>query len=241
MENRDWLNDYMSLKQVNPVNPFLVPDGYFDNLLNHITCHKTLIDIKNDNLLAGYTLPENYFEELSVNIQSRITIENKLNVGNAGFITPPDYFNTLEQQIKSRALVEEAAGAPDQYFTVPQGYFEKLNENILNNTIYVNKSKRTGVIRKLYASTAIKYATAACFALVIGGGILLNKLSNPINDHKNSFLHKQLSDVPVDDIQSYLQLNDDAGDTQQVVAAEGAPVDDNQLKNALQNDVDSGK
>jgi len=92
----------------------------------------------------------------------------------------------------------------------------------------------------LFASTAFKYATAACFALVLGGGILLNELANsPVNEHNNSFLHKQLSKIPVDEIKSYLQLNVDAGDTQQTVTTEGSPVNENSLKDALQNYADS--
>ena len=78
-----------------------------------------------------------------------------------------------------------------------------------------------------------------CFAVVLGGGILLSELNSPANEHKNSFLHKQLSVLPVDEIKNYLQLNVDAGDAQQTVATEGVAVDANSLKNALQEDADS--
>lgn len=239
MENKDWLDDYMSLKQVSNANPFTVPAGYFDDLGNRIASLKNLEDLKNNAPSEGFTVPENYFEELTGNIQSRIALENALKTEDTGLTVPENYFDNLEQQIKSRIFVEDALGDPTEYFTVPQNYFNELNKNILDKTINPDIDRRKGIVRKMFASTAFKYATAACFVLVLGGGILLNELSNPVNDHKNSFLHKQLSDVPIDEIKSYLRLNVDAGDTQQTVASQSAPVDDDKLKDALQDYVDS--
>jgi hypothetical protein len=239
MENKDWLNDYELLKQINPANPFTVPAGYFDNLGDRILSQKNLNDLKNSNPLSGFTVPENYFEELTNNIQSRIVVESSLNSSNKDFTVPEGYFENLEQQIKSRILIEEAIGEPDQHFSVPQGYFNQLNSDILSKTVNFNNANRNGIVRRLFASTAFKYATAACFALAIGGGILLSEINSSANEHKNSFLHKQLSNVPVDDIKNYLQLNVDAGDTQQTVATEGVVVDANSLKNALQDNADS--
>ena len=299
MENKDWLNDYMSLKQINPANPFTVPAGYFDNLEAGILSRKKLEDIKNNAPEGGFTIPENYFEELTNNIQSRIAIDAALNedsgftvpegyfdeltnkiqsriaieeavkeaagfavpegyfdeltnniqsriaideaINNedAGFAVPAGYFDELTSNIQSRIAIEEAVGGSSVQFTVPEGYFEKLNQSILNKTLSQENVKRRGIVRKMFQSTAFKYATAACFTVAIGGGILLTEISNPASDHKNSFLHKQLSSVPLDDIKSYLQVNVDAGNTQQAVASEGTQVNDADLKNALQNYVDS--
>ena len=234
MENKDWLNDYKLLKQINPANPFTVPEGYFDSLRDRIASYKNLTELNKNDSNGGFTVPENYFDALAGDIQSRIAVEEALNNTEAGFVVPEGYFDNLQQQINSRILVEEALGGSTEYFTVPDGYFNQLNKDILNKTV-----NRKGVVRKLFASTAVKYATAACFALIIGGGILLNQLSSPADVHKNSFLHKQLSTVPIDEIKNYLQLNEDAGETQQTVVTQGAPVDDKELKNALQNYVDS--
>jgi hypothetical protein len=240
MENKDWLNDYMSLKQVNDANPFTVPAGYFDDLGDRIVSRKNLDELKKNSPEAGFTVPENYFEELAANIQSRIRIEETLNKEeDAGFIIPGGYFDNLSRQIQSRILVEEVLGNPVEDFTVPHGYFNQLNKNILDKTVNAANANRNSIIVRMFASTAFKYATAACFALVLGGGILLNELTDPAYVHKNSFLHKQLSNISTDDIKSYLQLNVDAGDTQQTVVTEGTPVDDNNLKDALQSYVDS--
>ncbi len=234
MENKDWLNDYKALKQVSSANPFTVPEGYFDNLEDRIAAYKTFVELRDSEIAEGFTVPENYFGELSSRIQSRITVEEALNIEDPGFVVPADYFDNLEQQIKSRIFVEEALGNPTEHFAVPANYFNQLNKDILSKT-----ANRRGVVRKLFASTAVKYATAACFALLIGGGILLNQLGGPADTHKNSFLHKQLASVPLDEIKSYVQLNDDAGDTQQTVVTEGAAIDDSKLKDALKNYADS--
>ena len=47
--NREWLNDYMSLKQVNPNNPFTVPEGYFDSLNEMILSKIRLEELKNNS------------------------------------------------------------------------------------------------------------------------------------------------------------------------------------------------
>jgi hypothetical protein len=239
MENKDWLNDYLSLKQVSNANPFTVPDGYFDDLTDRIVSYKNLDELKNSGSLSGFTVPENYFDDLAANIQSRVNIDSAISTEDAGFIVPDGYFDSLKQQIKSRIFVEEALGTPAENYTVPEGYFNKLNQNILDKTISLENTNRKGIVLKLFSSTAFKYATAACFALAIGGGILINELSNPVNDHKGTFLHKQLANVPIDEIKNYLQLNVDAGDTQQTVASDDVSVDDASLKDALQNEIDS--
>jgi hypothetical protein len=173
------------------------------------------------------------------NIQSRINIEQAANREENSFTVPEGYFDNLEQQINSRIFVEETLGDTEEHFAVPQNYFAELNIKILDKTVNQGTVKQHAVMRKLFASTAFKYATAACFALALGGGILLSELASTANDHKNSFLHKQLSGVSVDDIKSYLQLNVDAGDTQQTVVSEGTQVDDDKLKEALQDEADS--
>src|SRR6187402_1282824 len=99
MENREWLNDYQTLKQVNASNPFTVPDGYFSELGQHITSAIKLDELKSSMPLTGFTVPENYFETLSGNIQSRINIENAVS-NDHGFTVPENYFETLNGNIQ---------------------------------------------------------------------------------------------------------------------------------------------
>jgi len=270
MDNREWLDDYSALKQVNPNNPFTVPFGYFDELEQQITSYVHLQGLKADN--EGFTVPANYFNELNANIQSRIAIEEmageedgfavpegyfenleqqisaRIRVEEAlqeagEFAVPEGYFENLEQQIGARIMVEEAMQEADQ-FAVPAGYFENLSKNILDKTVNEVKVKqdkavKRGVVRKMFATTAFKYAAAACFAVVVGGTVLLTQPVDPNAEHNNSFLHKQVSTLPVSDIQTYLQEDVDANDTQHAVIDENTPVNDAKLDNALKS-IDDG-
>ena len=242
--DRIMANKYFSeLKDSVSESGFLFPENYFGELDGHIQSRiniEAILTIEN----PGFTVPENYFEELAGSIKSRVDIAAVLENGNTGFVIPENYFENLEQHIESRIFLEEALGDPVADFTVPDNYFAGLTADILNKTVnqqeaVVKKIANNRIVRKLYQTTAFKYATAACFALAIGGGILISQLTNPVYVHKHSFLHKELSGVPIDDIKSYLQLNVDAGDAQQTVISQDAPVNDETLKKALQNDIDS--
>lgn len=238
MDNREWLDDYEALKQVSPNNPFTVPSGYFDGLEHRIGSRIHLEGLKSEG--EGFTIPENYFNELSSNIQSRIAIEEMAGT-EEGFAVPENYFESLAEQVTARLQVEEAM-QEEAGFGVPEGYFENLNQRILAKTVNADQAKkdkevRRGVVRKLFATAAFKYAAAACFAVVIGATVLLNQSVDPLSVHNNSFLHKQISDLPVSDIQSYLQDDVDAGDVQHTVIDENAPVNNSKLNNAL-NSID---
>ena len=236
MDKREWLEEFEALKQVSNTNPFTVPPGYFDELEQRITSYIHLEELKADN--KGFTVPENYFDELSANIQSRIAIEEMAGEGD-GFAVPEGYFENLAGQIGARVQVEEAL-QEEGNFSVPDGYFESLNQKILDKTVNTVKDKkekeiRRGVVRKMFATTAFKYAAAACFALVIGATVLLNQATDPLAAHNSSFLHQQISTLPVSDIQTYLQDDVDAGDVQHTVIDENAPVNDTKLDNALKS------
>ena len=234
MDNREWLDDYEALKQVSTTNPFTVPSGYFDEMGQRITSYIQLEQLKSEN--EGFTVPENYFDELSANIQSRIAIEEMAGE-EEGFAVPEGYFENLAGQVNARIQVEEAL-QDEGKFSVPEGYFESLNEKILAKTVNIDQAKkdkeiRRGVVRKLFATTAFKYAAAACFVLITGVTVLLNQATNPMDAHNSTFLHQQISTLPVSDIQTYLQDDVDAGDVQHTVIDENAPVNDAKLDNAL--------
>jgi len=128
--NREWLDEYMSLKQVNPNNPFTVPDGYFDELEQQIVSYIKLDELKTGSPSNGFAVPENYFDELSNNISSRIAIEEAADKEATGFTVPEGYFDELSQNLQSRVSVGEALDKSEDAFTVPQGYFDELSQNI---------------------------------------------------------------------------------------------------------------
>ena len=237
--NREWLNDYMSLKQVNPNNPFTVPEGYFDSLNERVLANVKMEELKNGMPDAGFTVPENYFEELSGNIIARVTIEEALDKEATGFVAPDGYFDNLQQQIQSRIFVEEVLTAQTEGFTVPENYFDNLTANILDKTTKEEKVPSHGVVRKLFATAAFKYATAACLVIAIGGTIFLSQNTDtPQEAHNNSFLHKSLSVIPVEDIQNYLQSHLDATDTHTLME-ETKQADADNLTQDLQSALDS--
>ena len=274
MENNEWADEEMSLKQVNKNNPFAVPSGYFEEAGQRILFAIKLDELKTSNPAQGLTVPENYFDNLTANIQSRIAIETYADAGQPGFAVPQNYFEQLTGNIQSRINIEAAAGAdaesftvPSGYFdnltaniqsriaveeaagaeaesftvpagyfdnlaaniqsriaveeafeanteafTVPAGYFDALNKNIINKTVNQEVVIRKTIIRKLFASNTFKYATAACVTLMIGAGVFFRQPAAPVQ-HTASYLHTQLSEVPVDEIKNYLELNIDPNDT----------------------------
>ncbi|MBS1529377.1 MAG: hypothetical protein JSU01_03640 [Bacteroidetes bacterium] len=237
--NRDWLNEYMSLKQVNPNNPFTVPEGYFDSLDEQILSKIKLEELKTNTTDSGFTVPEGYFDELTGNIRSRIAVEEALDKEATGFSVPDGYFENLEQQIQSRIFVEESLEAQPAGFEVPEGYFDNLTANILAKTAIEQKPQRSAVVRQLFRPVVFKYAAAACLVLAIGGTWFLNQgVNDPEQAHKNSFLHKSLSAIPVADIQNYLESHLDLSDTKTLMD-QSKPADADNLSHDLQNALDS--
>ncbi|MDB5159011.1 MAG: hypothetical protein JWR50_3718, partial [Mucilaginibacter sp.] len=212
-----------------------VPENYFEELSSNIQSRIAVEELL-DATHTGLTVPENYFEELSSNIQSRIAVEELLDTEHTGLTVPANYFEDLSSKIQSRLVVKQALVNAEDTLTVPQDYFNKLNKEILNKT--VNKDvKRKGAIIRMISSTAFKYATAACFVMMIGTEVFL-QLESPTAVHNRSFLHKELSTIPVTDIQDYLEENVDGGDTQHTVTSENLPVSTADLKAALQDYTD---
>lgn len=238
-ENKDWLNEYPALKQVNSENPFSVPEGYFDSLQERIVSLKTFGELTEGIEGDCFLLPDNYFENLQANINSRLFIENFSKSDASGFTIPENYFEELEERINGQIFAEENLPKYSNEFTVPEGYFGNLTQEILSKTVENKQAPRKNVIRVMFASTAFKYATAACFAVAIGGGFLINRLTNPVYVHNHSYLHKELSAVPIEDIKSYLEIGVDAGETQHTLMANGQTVDDKKLNDALQDYADS--
>lgn len=236
MDSKEWLDDYMSIKQVNPNNPFTVPVGYFDELHQ-----KTISRAALDELNAkgeGFSVPENYFKDMQAKLQSRVNIEAALGNTTGDFIVPANYFEDLQQQITSRVAVEEMLNGQTEGFTVPANYFDNL-QNAITTKIAVAEPavKQRGIVRKLVTSGVFKYAIAACFTLAVGGTLLFRQMESPLAVHNRSYIHKALSNVPDEDIINYLQMHMDAADTRGVMEEAAqintGDVDAEDLKNYL--------
>lgn len=265
IENKEWPEDGKLPDLVGKTNPFAVPDGYFEGLDECIMSAVRMEELKSDTPEfavpsgyfeqltgyiqaritveeainkqdAGFAVPTAYFEHLSDNIQSRIAVETAMEAGEA-FEVPAGYFENLSTQIQSRVFVEEAL-ADEEAFTVPEGYFEQLNAKILNKTVTQEAVQRKSGVIRLMRSTAFKYATAACFVLVAGASFMFWPSATSVDAHNASYLHKELSNIPLDELQGYIEVSMDGGDVQHTVGIEELPVKEAAFNAELQDYVD---
>jgi hypothetical protein len=191
---------------------YKVPENYFDGLTQNITSRIAIEELLNTE--TGFRVPENYFEDMAHNIHSRIAIEEILS-GDKGFVVPENYFDELTENIQARVAVEELMEA-ETGFSIPENYFEGLEARILQQTVgaaaSVPAKQQIGVVRKLWANAAFKYATAACFSIFVGTAVMMSEFNDKAI-HNRSDLHKALSKVSKSDMESYLELTGDATST----------------------------
>lgn len=121
-----------------------------------------------------YRTPENYFSDLSVQIISisKLGVLNSIEQG--GFKVPSLYFENLGEQIERRISFDKIKEQDTTGgFMAPPNYFEKLQASILTKTSGIYKPEpRTA---KLWRSDWIKYASAACFVLLVASGLYVNQ------------------------------------------------------------------
>lgn len=155
-----------------------------------------------------FTVPSDYFTNLSDNLKGRILAESLRFKDEDEFITPPDYFDQLSTRIQNRISLETIKGlAPTDGFSVPDGYFSTLPDRINSKLERAEPIKSAGV-RNLFSSW-ISYSAAACITLMIGSVIYLNSSSYKFS--------RQLSEVPDQEIINYLQVHSTASDTPYII------------------------
>ncbi|WP_437922357.1 hypothetical protein [Sphingobacterium sp. LRF_L2] len=124
--HEEW--DDLNLPESFRVNPFLVPNQYFEVLENEI-----LAQIRLENSVvpttSSFSVPDNYFESLDQNIIAQIHLENLSSAAELPFTVPDQYFSNLTTQLKSHMQLDKQMG--DQKFgSIPLGYFEDMTEKI---------------------------------------------------------------------------------------------------------------
>ncbi|WEK20108.1 MAG: hypothetical protein P0Y49_02955 [Candidatus Pedobacter colombiensis] len=116
-----------------------------------------------------FSVPEEYFEDLTFHISSAIYLEKmRAEVDKSGFTIPANYFNELSTQLNSELVKEKikAVMPESNDYTVPTNYFEQLQSNILSKTINEVKSAQSARVVRLWHSKLLKYASAACFVIL---------------------------------------------------------------------------
>lgn len=107
------------------VNPFIVPDNYFNEQTNRLL-FLTQLDRTSKDQRAGFEVPNGYFDTLSEQIMSQVKIDQSQQ--HAGFEVPADYFTELNNRILQHVQLDQLQ---EEQFTVPEGYFEDLSLSIL--------------------------------------------------------------------------------------------------------------
>jgi hypothetical protein len=134
------------LAEMEPVNVFSVPDGYFESLTDNISAKLTSLQPSFGAIKQmPQSVPANYFEDLSNRIITRIrsgSEETEMNIGRQmPNDVPAGYFEELSGNILSRIKKATELSASDEIASlspalsgisrqmpndVPAGYFEKF-------------------------------------------------------------------------------------------------------------------
>lgn len=123
------------------------------------------------------SIPKDYFDDLTVRVSNRIYLEKlKDQITDTGFTVPAQYFSSLQQQISLKVSLDSLSA--DSGYEVPAGFFEAQRTAILHKTgSESSKARRSRVVR-LWHSSLLKYASAACFVILSATGIYLSQNSN---------------------------------------------------------------
>lgn len=123
------------------VNPFVVPDNYFEESARQITS-RIQIEKQVNNTEQPFSVPKGYFEQLQKNILAQIKITT-LSTDTVDFKIPEGYFEQLSSGIKNK-IAEEAlkAKVTKTGFSVPEDYFEQAASQI-KDTVSLDKIKQS--------------------------------------------------------------------------------------------------
>ena len=109
------------------VNPFIVPENYFEKLTERSLFFAKLDQIS-DTGKVGLSTPRGFFEQQESQLLGQIKIDQYRDV--AAFNVPEGYFDQMSEQILSQVHIEEVKAMEEN--DVPAGYFDNLTARILN-------------------------------------------------------------------------------------------------------------
>lgn len=99
LEHNDWKDEAPNLSRLPKVNPFAVPEQYFDNLSERISASVFVDDLKTNAGVYEPSVPEGYFESLQADITAKIALEQLNLPKEDGFAVPAGYFEKLNHRI----------------------------------------------------------------------------------------------------------------------------------------------
>jgi len=217
------------------INPFIVPENYFDQLSSSVLSQARLDRLPTAERI-GFTVPESYFSQLTNNIQLHIKVEQYKDATHREWDVPKGYFEDLSDKILSQTKIEAVAKqeefevpidyfeslsariqtkifedklktqVSDDGFTIPEDYTGILKDKIVAQTI--GKEKQKTIVRKLNFNKWVSYVSAACVAVVIGV-VSYNSINNRT---QGSISESHLASIPDDEIINYLSALNDSHD-----------------------------
>jgi hypothetical protein len=99
--NENWQKEAPKLAAMERNNPFLVPEGYFDEMHKQVQAQISIHQF--DKQQDFFQVTDEYFDSLTDQITSRVKLEHL--VGSADeevFSVAENYFNSLEQKINTK-------------------------------------------------------------------------------------------------------------------------------------------
>jgi hypothetical protein len=214
VENNEWKAEAPYLASLPRVNPFLVPEQYFETLPETIANSVYLNELKEVSPLDGFTVPDQYFSSLKDRILAQ----------------------TTEEEFATEEVL--AHFPPSAGFSTPDQYFQKLQSKILAQTVEgaPPAAKESRIVR-LWHSGLLKYASAACFVLVAAFGFYLNQQTYTPQPTATEIANEQmLYDIDEQDIIDHVEGNtvDESKNN-----ATNAELETYILNNYSQNDLSS--
>jgi len=205
--------------------------------------------LENEEWMSG--APEGYFDSLSERIRQSVFLDAlRDKVAEGGFITPDNYFESLPGVINGNLFLEQLKGSGSVEtagFITPEGYFSSLSSRIVAQVQNVDldeaamavqaPSKHADKIVRLWHSSFLKYASAACFILLSAAGLYFyQQKTEPVVNYAELANEQMLYDIDEHVIIEHIQAAS-MEEEQPVVAA--ADLENYILTNYSQNDIAS--
>jgi hypothetical protein len=195
-----------SLVNIDVQNVYMVPAGYFDNLVMQVLNRIKALDT------------ENAAEELSYLSPLLNSISKKM-----PYAVPADFFNKREEkimQIMQKDNEEQTAAEEletlspllkslkkEMPYSVPQGYFEGLN-----SPVNIEEARPAAKVISITKQKWFRYAAAAMIIgfIAIGGFVFLNKKENiDPKTQSSEWVKINTTKISIDDINNFVQLADE--------------------------------
>jgi hypothetical protein len=203
-----------SLANIGIQNVYIVPGGYFDNLVSEVLSRIKALDAENAseelNYLSPllnstskkmpYAVPADYFSEQQARIMQIIKTDNGEQTAEEELETLSPLLSSLKKQMPVRS------GHPVGPYSVPQGYFDELS-NPLNAKEIRPATKVISITRQRW----FRYAAAAVVIgfVAIGSLLFFNKGENVDPKTQSSeWVKKNMKKVSTDEIDNFVQSTD---------------------------------